>query len=252
MNDLFSLKGKVAIVTGAGRGLGQAMAIAMAEAGSDVAAADIISVDDTVNRIKKAGRKARAYKVDVGSKDSVDQLAAQVTKEFGRIDILVNNAGILRTGIAEDLSLDDWNAVLKVNLTGPFLCAQAVGRQMIAQKEGRIINISSVAGLLGSPTSAAYCASKAGVLLLTKTLALEWAKYNVLVNAICPGIFATDMTNAMIDDPQWQQVIKMRVPLGRYAKPEELGGAVVFLASQAAGYITGSAFVIDGGWTAGL
>lgn len=252
MNEIFSLEGKTALVTGAGRGLGAAMAIALADAGASIAVADIIDTTETVNTIKKSGLMAKGYRLDVSSKDSIDQTVAQVIKDFKRIDILINNAGILRTGKSEELSLKDWEAVLKVNLTGQFLCAQAAAKQMIIQKGGRIINISSVAGQFGSPTSAAYCASKAGILLLTKTLAVEWGQHGILVNAICPGVFITDMTNQMVDDPQFMQMIKMRVPLQRYAMPDELNGVVVFLASKASGYMTGSAVVVDGGWTAGL
>ena len=251
MNEQFIIKG-TALVTGAGRGLGQAMAVGLANAGADIACADIIDTKETVIQVKKQGRKATGYHLDVTSQESLDKVVSQVITDFGRIDILVNNAGILRSGPSETLSAKDWDAVINVNLTGQFRCAQTVGRQMITQKAGRIINISSVAGLFGSPTSVAYCASKAGVLLMTKTLAIEWAKYNVLVNAICPGIFITDMTNQMINDPQFKQMIHARVPLGRYANPAELSGTVVFLASNAADYITGSAIVVDGGWTAGL
>lgn len=252
MNNLFSLQGKTAVVTGAGRGLGQAMVIGLAEAGADVAVTDIIHSEETVSRIKKTGRKTKSFQLDVTSKESIDHVFGQIVKDFGRIDILVNNAGILRMGNSETMSLDDWNAVLKVNLTGQFVCAQAAGRQMIRQKEGRIINIASIAGLFGSATTAPYCSSKAGVLLLTKTLAVEWGRYNICVNAICPGIFETEMTNTMIASPQYQQMIQARVALGRYAKPEELSGVVVFLASKASEYMTGAEVVVDGGWTAGL
>jgi NAD(P)-dependent dehydrogenase (short-subunit alcohol dehydrogenase family) len=175
-----------------------------------------------------------------------------IQEKFKKIDILVNNAGILRTGDAEVLDKEDWDKVLQVNLTGQFLCAQAVGRQMIKQKSGSIINIASIAGLGGYASSVPYSVSKAGVILMTKTLAVEWGKYNVRVNAICPGVFSTDMTDAYLKDKQFKEMIKNKIPLGRYARSDELVGTVVYLGSQASEYMTGHALVIDGGWTASL
>jgi len=171
---------------------------------------------------------------------------------FGSIDVLVNNAGILKTANAEDFSEEDWKQVIEVNLTGLFLCAKTAGKQMIKQKSGKIINISSIAGLSGYASSAPYSASKAGVISLTKTLAAEWGKHNVIVNAVCPGVFATDMTEDYLKDEQFQNMIQSNVPLGRYAEPEEIIGTIVYLASNASDYMTGHSLVIDGGWVAGL
>jgi NAD(P)-dependent dehydrogenase (short-subunit alcohol dehydrogenase family) len=179
-------------------------------------------------------------------------MVKQTMEKFGKIDILVNNAGIIRMSNAETMKQEDWNKVIQVNLTGQFLCAQAVAKQMIKQKSGKIINIASIAGLGGYAQSAPYSASKAGIILMTKTLAVEWGRYNIQVNAICPGVFATDMTDAFLSDKQFMDMIKARVPLGRYATPDQLVGTVIYLASSASDYMTGHALVIDGGWTAGL
>ncbi len=251
-NDLFDLEGKTAVVTGASRGLGKAMAIGLAKAGADVVVTDILDTSETVSEIKKLNRESLGLVVDVSNKSDIEAMVKKIRDKFGNIDILVNNAGILRTGDAEVIDKDDWDKVLQVNLTGQFLCAQAVGREMIKQKTGSIINIASIAGLGGYASSVPYSASKAGVILMTKTLAVEWGKHNVRVNAICPGVFATDMTDSYLKDKQFKDMIKNKVPLGRPAKPDELVGTVVYLASKASDYMTGHALVIDGGWTAGI
>jgi NAD(P)-dependent dehydrogenase (short-subunit alcohol dehydrogenase family) len=251
-NNLFNLEGKIAVVTGASRGLGKAMAIGLAKAGADVVVTDVLDTTETVAEIKKLNRKSFGLKVDVSNTSDVEAMVKNVLEKFDNIDIFVNNAGILRTGNAEVLDRRDWDEVIDVNLTGQFLCAQAVGRQMIKQRAGSIINIASIAGLGGYASSVPYSASKAGVILMTKTLAIEWGKYNVRVNAICPGVFATDMTDAYLKDKQFKDMIKNNVPLGRHAKPDELVGTVVYLASKASDYMTGHALVIDGGWTAGI
>ena len=252
MEQLFDLKGKIAIVTGASRGLGKAIAVGLTKAGAKVVVADILDTTETVNEIKKLGNESIGIKVDVSRKEDITTMVEQATKKFGRIDILVNNAGIIRSASAESINEKDWDDVIKINLKGEFLVAQEVGRQMIKQKIGKIINIASVAGIFGSAQSVSYCVSKAGVILMTKTLAIEWAKYNIRVNAICPGVFITSMTDAFLEDKAFMQMIKTRVPLARYAEPNELVGTVIYLASKASDYMTGHALVIDGGWTAGL
>ena len=251
-NGLFDLERKIAVVTGASRGLGKAMAIGLAKAGADVVVTDILDTSETVSEIKKLNRESLGLVVDVSNKSDIEAMVKKIRDKFGIIDILVNNAGILRTGDAEAIDKDDWDKVLQVNLTGQFLCAQAVGREMIKQKTGSIINIASIAGLGGYASSVPYSASKAGVILMTKTLAVEWGKHNVRVNTICPGVFATDMTDSYLKDKQFKDMIKNKVPLGRPAKPDELVGTVVYLASKASDYMTGHALVIDGGWTAGI
>ncbi len=252
MSELFGLAGKVAIVTGASRGLGRAIAIGLAQAGADVVATDILDVTGTVEEIKKTGRKSIGIKVDVTRKEDVAGMVQQTVNKFGKVDLLINNAGIIRMSPAETMSEEDWDKVIAVNLKGEFLCAQEAAKQMITQRSGKIINIASIAGQHASAQSAAYNASKAGVILMTKTLAVEWAKHNIQVNAICPGVFATAMTDDFLKDENFLQMIKTRVPLARYGKPEELVGAVIYLASKASDYMTGHALVIDGGWTAGL
>ncbi|MDI6807190.1 MAG: glucose 1-dehydrogenase [Candidatus Aenigmarchaeota archaeon] len=252
MKELFDLTDKVAIVTGASRGLGKSMAIGLAQAGANIVVTDVLDVNDTVKEIEKLGRECIGIKVDVTQKKDVDAMVQQTVDKFGKIDILVNNAGILRMSPAEEMKEEDWDKVIAVNLKGEFLCAQAVGKQMIKQKSGRIINIASVAGQFGFPQAAAYDCSKGGVILLTKALAAEWAKYNIRVNAIAPGVFATAMTEDMLKSKEFMEMVKKNVPMGRVGQPEELVGVVVFLASEASSYVTGHVLVVDGGWTAGL
>lgn len=252
MNGLFDLAGKTAIVTGGARGLGRAMALGLAGAGADVAVSDIIDISEAVGGVRALGRKAIGVKADVGDEGSVRALVEKTIEDLGRVDVLVNNAGIFRISAAENMKTEDWDAVLDVNLRGQLLCAKEAGRHMIRQRSGKIINIASVAGLAAFPESAAYNASKAGVILLTKTLAAEWGKHNIQVNAICPGLFETDMTRDLTGDSSFMAFIRERVPLGRGARPEELAGTAVFLASRASDYVTGHALVIDGGWTAML
>jgi 2-deoxy-D-gluconate 3-dehydrogenase len=252
VNELFDLTGKTAIVTGASRGLGQAISIGLAEAGADLVVTDVLEVKDTVEAVQKSGRDALGLEVDVTSKEDVEDMVKHAISRFGRIDILVNNAGIYRSAPAESVSEKDWDKVIDINLKGEFLCAQEAGKQMIKQVSGKIINISSVAGQFASSQSVAYNASKAGVILMTKTLAVEWAKHNVQVNAICPGVFSTPMTEGLLEDKNFRSTVTRRVPMSRAGRPEELVGAVIFLSSKASNYITGHTLVIDGGWTAGL
>jgi 2-deoxy-D-gluconate 3-dehydrogenase len=250
--NLFNLSGKVAVVTGASRGLGKAMALGLSEAGAKVVVTDVLEVDIAVKEIKKRGREVLGLKVDVSRKKDVVRMVQQTVKKFGRIDILINNAGILKMTPAEKISEKDWDKVININLKGQFLCAQEVGKRMLKQKSGRIINIASVAGKFGFAGISSYNASKAGIILLTKTLAVEWGKHGINVNAICPGVFATKMIEGLLKDTGFLKMIKTRVPLGRYADPKELVGAAVFLASEASSYVNGHALVVDGGWTAGL
>ncbi len=228
------------------------MAIGLAEAGADLVVTDVLDLTGTVEEIQRPRREVFDLKVDVTSKKEVAEMVNRTINRFGRVDILVNNAGIYRAAPAESMSQEDWDNVLDINLKGEFLCAQEAGKQMINQGAGKIINIASIAGQFGSSQSASYCASKAGVILMTKTLAVEWAKYNVQVNAICPGVFATPMTEGMLEDKSFLTTVENRIPMARPGKPEELVGAVIFLASKASNYMTGHALVIDGGWTAGL
>lgn len=249
---MFDLSDRVAIVTGGSRGIGRGIAIALAKAGADIAIADVIDANEAVGEIKKLGRKAIAIKTDVSDKKSVDSMVSEVLKKFKKIDILINNAGILRMMPSESMEEKDWDNVISVNLKGCFLCSQAVGKEMIKQKKGNIINISSIAGIGAYPQTAAYSASKAGIISLTKSLATEWGKYNIRVNAICPGVILTDMTKDMMENKEFKKSALMKIPLGRIGMPEDIAGSVLFLASDASGYVTGHALVADGGRTAGL
>jgi NAD(P)-dependent dehydrogenase (short-subunit alcohol dehydrogenase family) len=251
--EKFRIDGKIALVTGGARGLGRTMATALAEAGADVAITGrtLGPSEETALEIGRAtGRRCRAYQADVTILADVERLASAVEADFGRIDILINNAGTNIRGPVEQLSEADWDTVIDTNLKGPFLCARAVGPRMVRQGWGRVINLGSVLGVIALAGRAPYASSKAGIINLTRVLALEWAGTGVTANAICPGAFGTEMNRQLLDDPVKYQEFVKRIPMGRWGEPEELGGAVVFLASDAASYVTGSALFVDGGWTA--
>jgi NAD(P)-dependent dehydrogenase (short-subunit alcohol dehydrogenase family) len=251
--DLFRIDGKVALVTGGARGLGCTMATALAQAGADIALTgrSLPPAEATANEIAAAtGRRARAFAVDVTIAADVDRLVADVEREFGRIDILVNNAGTNIRGLIDQLSEADWDSVIDTNLKGPFLCARAIGPRMVERGWGRVINLGSILGHVALPGRSPYASSKAGVVNLTRVLGLEWAGTGVTANAICPGPFATEMNRQLLDDPvKYQEFVKM-IPMGRWGELEELTGAVVFLASDASSFVTGSSLFVDGGWTA--
>ena len=254
MRNSFDLTGKVAMVTGAGRGLGRALAVALAEAGADIdiAVIDPTTADDAAERLRAVGRRAIAVEADVTSRDSMQRAADEAVAQLGQVDVLVNNAGISGWDGAEDVKPDDWQKVIDVNLTGVFFGCQAVGRHMIERGEGgSIINIASMsAQIVNVPQKqAAYNASKAAVVHLTRTLALEWVGHGIRVNAISPGILATDMTNQYFEDPAIGPEWLRRIPMGRPGRPEELGPLAVYLASDASSYMTGSDVTIDGGYT---
>ena len=241
-----NLQGKVAIVTGASRGIGRATAIALAAEGASVVvnyASSSGAADDVVTHITQAGGTAIALAANVGNSDEVDALIRATMEKFGRIDVLVNNAGITRDTLLLRMKLEDWQAVVDINLTGVFLCTRAVSKVMLKQKSGRIVNITSVAGQMGNAGQANYSAAKAGVIGFTKTVARELASRAITVNAVAPGFIATDMTNDLNAEP----ILKM-IPLARYGQPEEVAGMIRFLTSDpAAAYITGQVFNVDGG-----
>lgn len=249
---LFDLSGKVAVVTGASRGLGKAMALGLAQAGADVVVTDVLPMDEAVAEIQKLGRKSLGIKMDVTNAKGIATMVAETVKKFKKIDILINNAGIYYPTPFEKMEEKAWGKILDVNLKGAMACAQAVGAQMIRQKSGNIVSVASVAGIMAFAQSSAYNCSKAAIIMLTKTLAAEWAQYGIRVNAICPGIFATDMTKGLLEDKGFKDMVKNRVPMKRYAVPEELAGAAIYLASDASSYVTGHALVVDGGWTVSL
>lgn len=249
---LFDLSGKVAVVTGASRGLGKAMALGLAQAGADVVITDVLPTNDTVAKIQKLGRKSMGLKMDVTNAKDIASMVGETVKKFKKIDILVNNAGIYYATPFEKMDEKAWMKIIEVNFKGAMACAHAVGNQMIRQKSGNIISVASVAGIMAFAQSSAYNCSKAAIIMLTKTLAAEWAQYGIRVNAICPGMFATDMTKGILEDKGTKDMIKNRVPLKRHGTPDELAGTAIYLASDASSYVTGHALVVDGGWTVSL
>jgi NAD(P)-dependent dehydrogenase (short-subunit alcohol dehydrogenase family) len=251
--DRFRLDGKVALVTGGARGLGKTMATALAQAGADVALAgrSLAPCQETAKELAAlTGRTCRGYPADVSVAADVERMVAAVEADFGRIDILINNAGNNIRGAVDQLTEADWDSVLDTNLKGPFLCSRLVGPKMVSRGWGRIVNLGSILSVIALPGRAPYASAKAGVLNLSRVLALEWAGTGVTVNTICPGPFATEMNRALLDDPVKYQEFIRQIPMGRWGELEEMEGAVVFLASDASSFVTGSALFIDGGWTA--
>jgi NAD(P)-dependent dehydrogenase (short-subunit alcohol dehydrogenase family) len=246
--DSFRLDGKVALITGGVRGLGRTMAIALGEAGADLAIAGRSrdTCESAAQEIAaETGRTVRAFQADVTSSADVTRLAAEV----GAVDILVNNAGTNIRGTIDKLSEEDWDSVIETNLKGPFLCSRAIGPQMVARGWGRVINLGSIMSVIALPGRAPYASSKAGVLGLTRVLALEWAGTGVTCNAICPGPFATDMNKQLLNDPVAYEMFIKQIPLGRWGELDEMAGPAVFLASDASSFVTGSSIFVDGGWT---
>jgi len=247
--DLFDLTNKIAIITGGGSGIGRRVAVAFAEYGAKSIIADIDqkAADLVASEINGMEGRAIAHRVDVTQPGEVQEMVNVAVDSFGRIDILFNNAGISIRGPAESFSLEDWNKVIAVNLTGMFICAQTVGKVMIKQGAGKIINTASVSARLGHPGNLAYAAAKHGVVGMTKVMAVEWAKYGVTVNCIGPGVIKTPLTIKALGDPNKYQDLISKVPLGRLGDPEDIIGAVVFLASPASNYMTGQTIYIEGG-----
>ncbi len=249
------LKNKVAIVTGARRGMGRTHSLALAKAGAKVLVADI-SLEDcekVVKEIEKEGGEALAIKCDVSKKSDVDKMIKTALDKWGQIDIFVNNAGICEFKPFLDLTEEDWEKTININLKGYFLCAQAAAKEMVKQKSGAIVNIASIAmGQVGVgfPALAHYCASKGGIVAMTEAMALELAPFNVRINAIAPGAIDTPMASSVSQDPKVLEGTLSRIPLHRMGRAEEVSNAVVFLASDASSYMTGSVVVVDGGWLA--
>jgi NAD(P)-dependent dehydrogenase (short-subunit alcohol dehydrogenase family) len=251
--DRFRLDGRVAVVTGGSKGLGEAMADGLAEAGASVAIVSrhLDECRSVAERIARdAGGDVLPLEADVSRAEQVREMAQAVLERFQRVDILVNNAGVNVRKATLDLTVEEWQEVVDINLTGPLLCAQAVLPTMVAQQYGRIINISSIFGAVGFPARSPYTATKGGLLNMTRAWALEYAREGITVNAICPGPFDTPMNRPLRQNPEAYQAFLARIPMGRWGALPELASAVVFLASEAASYITGAALFVDGGWTA--
>jgi 3-oxoacyl-[acyl-carrier protein] reductase len=244
---MFDLNDKVALVTGAARGLGQAIAIKLAEAGADIALCDLNAewLEETAEKVTALGRRAEVYGVNVAEGESVTAGIKAIEKEFGKIDILVNNAGITKDGLLMRMSEADWDAVLNVNLKGAFLCTKAAMRGMMKQRCGTIVNIASVIGLMGNAGQANYAASKGGLISFSKTVAKELASRNVRCNAVAPGFIRTAMTDAL--DEEVQGKMKELIPLSRFGEPEDVANVVLFLASDASAYVTGQVISTCGG-----
>jgi NAD(P)-dependent dehydrogenase (short-subunit alcohol dehydrogenase family) len=252
IDRLFDLSGKVVLVTTAASGLGLAIAYGMAKYGADVACADLnlSGAEKTASRIREWGRKSLAIEYNVTDWDQVKKMVEKTVDHFGRIDISFNLPGINIRKTVEDLEPEEYYQIIDVNLKGMFNLCKAVGEIMIRQKRGKIINMSSIFGLCAMGRQSGYASSKHGVLGLTKVLAIEWAKYNIQVNAICPGYHMTPRQKQVVSDRAWYDEIISKIPQRRFAKPWEIIGPAVFLASEATSFITGSALICDGGWTA--
>lgn len=248
----FDLHGRTAFITGASRGIGYDLALALAHAGAQVVAGarDTAALEKLVDQIRSEGGQAHAVSLDMSRVDSIRSAAQQAIDRCGRIDILVNNAGLGFNHDAVDITEADWDDMMTVNLKGLFFMCQAVGKDMIAQGYGRIVNMSSQAGQVGITRHAVYCATKGGVNQLTRVLALEWARYNITVNAVAPTFIRTPGTAERLDTPAFAADVLSRLPVGRVGTTMDVAGSVIYLASDAAALVTGTILLVDGGWTA--
>ena len=250
MKESFDITGKVAIVTGAYQGLGRGMAIGLAEAGADVVLVDRQEATETAGVLQSLGRKTLTFAADLMSIERIPMIVQKTVETFGKIDILINNAGTIRRTPAIDYSEKDWDDIMAVNAKTVFFFSQAVARDMMKRKSGKIINIASLLAFQGGIIVPAYAASKGAVAQITKALANEWAAHGINVNAIAPGYMATDNTKALREDPVRSKAILDRIPAGRWGTPQDLAGVAVFLAAPASDYVNGHVLVVDGGWLA--
>jgi len=248
MLDIFSLKGKTALITGGSRGLGKAMAIGLAKAGADVAVVGRKRDQDIVDQIAAQGVRGQFFEHDLADIDGIPALVARVKAEFGKIDILINNAGVQSRHKAAEFPRKDWDFVIGVNMNAVFFMCQEVGKVMLAQGKGKIINIASLLSFQGGLTVPAYAAAKGAVAQFTKSLSNEWASQGININCIAPGYMDTEMNTALMADPTRSRQIMERIPAGRWGKAEDMVGAAVYLASNASDYVNGSTITVDGGW----
>ena len=248
MLDIFNLQGQVALFTGASRGLGKAMAVGLAKAGADVAVVGRKHDQDVLDQIAAQGRTGRFYEHDLADIDGIPALVARVQADFGKIDILVNNAGVQSRHKAAEFPRKDWNFVIDVNMNAVFFMCQEVGKLMLAQGKGKIINIASLLSFQGGLTVPAYAAAKGAVAQFTKSLSNEWASQGININCIAPGYMDTEMNTALLADATRSRQILERIPAARWGKPEDMVGAAIYLASRASDYVNGTTITIDGGW----
>jgi len=246
----FDLTGQVAVVTGARRGIGRGIAVALAQAGADIVAVSRAAAPELVDQVERMGRRCAVVSADFADSAEVDRVIPEATRAFGRVDVLVNNAGVGVRKPAVEVTPEDWRRVLQVNLDAVFRLCQDAARQMLPRQRGKIINLASLMSFQGGILIAPYTASKGAVGQLTKLLANEWAPHGVNVNAIAPGYIATDLTRALQEDPARNPAILARLPAGRWGTPDDVGGAAVFLASRASDYVHGHVLAVDGGWLA--
>jgi len=250
---MFCLTGKTMIVTGASQGIGEAIAKGFARAGANIilVSRNLSALERVAREIEGLGRKALAISADIGNPEGIEKVVETTLKVFPRIDVLLNNAGISPVlKKAEEMALKEWEEIVKVNLTGTFLFCQAVGKVMIQQGGGKIINMISVGAVVAFPRQIAYCVTKGGILQLTKVLAIEWARHNIQVNAIGPAYLETELTKGMRESKVISEDLLRKTPMGRFGKPEEVVGAALYLASDASSYVTGQTLFVDGGWLA--
>jgi 2-deoxy-D-gluconate 3-dehydrogenase len=250
MFEIFSLEGKKTFVSGASRGLGHEIALTLAEAGADVALAarTVPDLEETAETIRKMGRQALVCPMDISNIDDIEKAIDDAAKALGRIDILVNNAGIAGESPVMEMTAETWDRVMEVNLRGHVFCTKAVGKYMIENRYGKVINVASILGLVGVAYHSPYAASKGGLIQFTKSLALEWARYNIQVNALCPGYLLTNLNREFFETPRGQKVIN-KIPMRRAADLREIRGVTLLLASDASSFMTGSVVVFDGGQT---
>ena len=254
MKSLFNVTGKVVLITGSSRGIGFSLAKGFCEAGAEVVlnGRSEISLNKAVRFLNNRRSKVIGFAFDVTDEESVSENIERIEKEVGTISVLINNVGIQRRAPFEEMTLNEWKEVINTDLNSAFVVSHAVSKYMIPRRYGRIINITSLNSEAARPTIANYCTAKGGLKMLTKALAVELGKYNILTNAIGPGYFITDLTKSLQENPEFDKWVKSKVPLQRWGKPEELIGAAIFLASDAASYINGHTIYVDGGWQAGL